>query len=183
MEISKINGCIILPTFNNAKTLKRVIDQTLDEVSIDRILLVNDGSTDDTTLILEKYPELCVLSHFPNKGKGFALQVGFKKAIELGFDNAITLDTDGQHFPSDLPKLIEQAVAHPGFVLMGSRNMEQAGVPQKSSFGNKFSNFWFHLETGIKLPDTQTGFRLYPLEKMREMKFFTRKFEFEIELI
>lgn len=56
-------------------------------------------------------------------------------------------------------------------------------VPGKSSFGNKFSNFWYRFETGIDLPDTQTGFRLYPLKPISTMKFFTRKYEFEIEAI
>jgi uncharacterized protein (DUF2062 family) len=66
---------------------------------------------------------------------------------------------------------------------MGSRNMEQEGVPGKSSFGNKFSNFWFLVETGWKLPDTQTGFRIYPLKRLKNKRFFTKKFEFEIEII
>jgi uncharacterized protein (DUF2062 family) len=61
--------------------------------------------------------------------------------------------------------------------------MDQASVPGKSSFGNKFSNFWFKLETGIEMPDTQSGFRLYPLEPLSRMTFFTRKYEFEIEVI
>ena len=61
--------------------------------------------------------------------------------------------------------------------------MEQEGIPGKSSFGNKFSNFWFKVETGITLPDTQTGFRLYPLEPISKMKLFTTKFETEIEVI
>ena len=66
---------------------------------------------------------------------------------------------------------------------MGSRNMEQEGVPQKSSFGNKFSNFWFKVETWITLPDTQTGFRIYPLKPMKKIWLFTNKFELEIEVI
>jgi hypothetical protein len=66
---------------------------------------------------------------------------------------------------------------------MGSRNMQQEGVPGKSSFGNKFSNFWFKFETGLTLPDTQTGFRLYPLGPLKNIRLFTSKFETEIEVI
>jgi len=66
---------------------------------------------------------------------------------------------------------------------MGSRDMDQPGVPGKSSFGNKFSNFWFKFETGITLPDTQTGYRLYPLEEISKIKLFTRRFETEIEVL
>jgi len=61
--------------------------------------------------------------------------------------------------------------------------MEQEGIPRKSSFGHKFSNFWFWVETGIKLSDTQSGYRLYPLTELKKIHFFMRKFEFEIEAI
>jgi len=71
----------------------------------------------------------------------------------------------------------------PDALIIGARNMEQASVPGKSSFGNKFSNFWFRLETGIKMPDTQSGYRLYPIEKLEDISFYTTRFEFEIEVI
>lgn len=61
--------------------------------------------------------------------------------------------------------------------------MNQSSVPGKSSFGNNFSNFWFRLETGIKISDTQSGFRLYPVKELQSMRFFTRKYEFEIEVL
>jgi uncharacterized protein (DUF2062 family) len=134
--------------------------------------------------ILEKYQHsIEILHNEKNQGKGFSLRKGFKRAIELGFDNAITIDSDGQHFPTDLPKLLKIAEENPKCVVMGSRNLEQEGVPQKSSFGNKFSNFWFLVETGITLPDTQTGYRLYPLNPLKKMRLFTSKFELEIEVI
>ena len=184
VSISEINGCVIVPTYNNEKTLARVLDGVLELVPADRLIVINDGATDSTPKILEKFAEsIHILVNDSNQGKGFALRKGIKKAIELGFDNAITIDSDGQHFPSDLPLMIKTAIDNPGTVLMGSRNMQQEGVPQKSSFGNKFSNFWFKLETGITLPDTQTGFRLYPLKPLKKMRLFTRKFELEIEII
>jgi hypothetical protein len=61
--------------------------------------------------------------------------------------------------------------------------MDQASVPGKSSFGNKFSNFWFWVETGLRMNDTQSGYRLYPVKQMQGMRFLTRKFEFEIEVL
>jgi uncharacterized protein (DUF2062 family) len=68
-------------------------------------------------------------------------------------------------------------------IIIGARNMNHASVPGGSSFGNNFSNFWFRLETGIRLPDTQSGYRLYPLSAINSMRFFTRKYEFEIEVL
>jgi glycosyltransferase involved in cell wall biosynthesis len=184
LTISEINGCVIIPTYNNEKTLARVLEGVLTFVPGERVIVVNDGATDTTAQILEKYRDTVhLLANNPNQGKGYALRKGIRKAIELGFDNAITIDSDGQHFPSDLPIMIKTAAENPGTVLMGSRNMQQEGVPQKSSFGNKFSNFWFKIETWITLPDTQTGFRLYPLKPLKRMRLFTKKFELEIEII
>lgn len=177
---SGVHACVIVPTYNNGKTLRRVLDSVLQHTS--NIIVVNDGSTDQTAAILEDYPQLFQIHHEKNSGKGTALRNGFKKAVSLGFDYAITIDSDGQHFASDLPKFIEEIKTDGEALLIGSRNMTQDGVPKKSSFGNNFSNFWFWFETGIRLEDTQSGYRLYPLRRIPK-RYVTRKFEFEIEVI
>ena len=171
---------VIVPTYNNHKTLKRVLDSVLEHTS--DIIIVNDGCTDTTAEILNQYPHLVVVHHPKNLGKGLALRNGFKKAIALGYDYVITIDSEGQHFASDIPDFIKEYETNGPALLIGSRNMTQEGVPKKSSFGNKFSNFWFWFETTIKLEDTQSGFRLYPLHLIPK-KYFTNKFEFEIEVI
>jgi glycosyltransferase involved in cell wall biosynthesis len=173
--------CVLLATFNNAGTLASLLKDI--SAYTKNILLVNDGSTDQTVEILHDFPEIEVISYAPNRGKGFALRAGFKKMLELGYDYAITIDSDGQHFASDLPAFLQALEASPGVLFIGARNMDQPTVPGKSSFGNRFSNFWFKVETGIRLPDTQSGYRLYPVYRFRGMRFFTRKYEFEIEAI
>ena len=172
--------CVIIPTYNNHKTLKRVLDSVLQYTS--NVIVVNDGSTDSTAQILEAYSHLEQIHHSENRGKGMAIRSGFKKAVDLNYNYAITIDSDGQHFASDIPGFIAALETDADALLIGSRNMTQENVPKKSSFGNKFSNFWFWFETGIKLEDTQSGFRLYPLQKI-PARFFTNKFEFEIEVI
>ena len=176
-----MNYCVLIPTYNNAKTLARVIDGVLHYTS--HIIIVNDGATDATPDILARYPQLTII-HLPkNKGKGNALRIGFDKARNLGYDYALTIDSDGQHYPDDIPVFIAAIEAeNEPTLLVGSRNMTQDGVPKKSSFGHKFSNFWFHLETGVNLPDTQSGYRLYPLHHIPK-KYYTEKFEFEIEIL
>ena len=172
---------VLIPTYNNERSLKEVIQDVLKYTS--NIIIVNDGSTDSTSDILSEFNDLPIISYSQNQGKGNALQLGFKKAIELGADYAITIDSDGQHFASNLPDIIECIYENPNCLVMGSRNMQQEGIPKKSSFGNSFSNFWFWAETGISLSDTQTGFRAYPLAPIASMHFFTKRFEFEIEII
>lgn len=178
--LSSTSFCVIVPTYNNQKTLKKVLDSILDFTS--NVIIVNDGSTDQTNEILKQYHHLTQIHHPKNIGKGRALRNGFRKAIEQNFEYAITIDSDGQHFASDIPVFIEAIQKEPNSLLIGSRNMTQENVPKKSSFGNKFSNFWFKFETGIVLEDTQSGFRLYPL-KLIPKQFYTNKFEFEIEVI
>ena len=174
--------CILIPTYNNGATLGHVISRAL--AICPDLLVVNDGSTDDTESILETFPGLVYIGYPANQGKGYALRKGFQRASELGYDYAITLDSDGQHEPENIRDMLEQIhLLEVETVLMGSRNMAQEGVPKKSSFGNSFSNFWFWVDTGIRLSDTQTGFRAYPLAPISQKIWFTRRFEFEIEVI
>lgn len=180
-RMNTLKCCVIVPTYNNHKTLKRVLDGILLQTS--NVIVVNDGSTDSTKSILSEYSNLIQIHLEKNIGKGNALRQGFKKAKELKYDFAITIDSDGQHFPEDIPVFLDHLEQeNQAVLLIGSRNMNQEGVPKKSSFGNKFSNFWFWFETGNKLQDTQSGYRLYPLNRIPE-KFYTNKFEFEIEVI
>lgn len=181
-QFSKLGVCVIIPTYNNATSIEQVITDVLAYTN--QVIVVNDGSTDSTADILNKFPALKIVSYSPNKGKGIALRTGFKKAIEFGYQYAITIDSDGQHFAKDLPLFLNKLKAEGPALIMGSRNMETAeNVPGKSSFGHKFSNFWYKVETGIDCPDTQTGYRLYPLEPIKKMRLFTRKYELEIEII
>lgn len=179
--ITDLKVCIIIPTYNNHKTLKRVIDGVLNYTN--QVVIVDDGSTDQTANILKEYPNLNQIHFSKNRGKGAALRKGFKKALSLGYNYAITIDSDGQHYPDDIPVFINALKTDKHTLYIGSRNMTHDSIPKGSSFGNKFSNFWFNTETGIKLTDTQSGFRMYPLNLISDIKFYTTKFEFEIEVI
>lgn len=181
-EFERYGCCVIIPTYNNERTLEQVISEVLSYTR--NIIIVNDGATDSTSQIIQKFkPEIDVITHKVNKGKGSALQNGFNYALSKGYDYAITIDSDGQHFPSDLSIFLKEIQTHPNTLVIGSRNMNQENIPSKSSFGNKFSNFWFQFETGIKLDDTQSGYRLYPIKKMEHIGYLTNRFEFEVEVI
>jgi glycosyltransferase involved in cell wall biosynthesis len=179
-KINALNCCVIIPTYNNAKTLQRVINGVLEYTG--NVIVVNDGATDTTPQILANYHNITLINHETNKGKGIALQTGFKTALAMGYDYAITIDSDGQHYPEDIPVFIDALEAGDPALLIGSRNMTHESVPKKSSTGNRISNYWVWVETGVKLTDTQSGYRLYPL-KFLPKKFYTNKFEFEIEII
>lgn len=179
------NCCIIVPTYNNEKSLASVLQDLL--LYTNQILVVNDGSTDATSEILKEFTDKIHIHHFSeNRGKGEALKAGFQLAEDLGYEYAVTIDSDGQHYPDDLDIFLtelENKEQETEILLVGDRNMGQDGIPGKSTIGNKFSNFWFLVVTGIQLGDTQSGYRLYPLKVVNDIKLYTNKFELEIEII
>ncbi|MGX5819578.1 DUF2062 domain-containing protein [Chitinophaga lutea] len=173
--------CVLIPTYNNAATLGQVLHDVLSYTS--HVIVVNDGATDHTADVLAQFPQIKVLAYQPNGGKGTALRRGFDFARKQGYDFAVTIDADGQHFASDLPVFFERASTERETILIGARNLQQENMPGKNTFANKFSNFWFYVETGLKGPDTQSGYRLYPLHAMKDMRFACSKYEFEIEVL
>jgi glycosyltransferase involved in cell wall biosynthesis len=173
--------CVIVPTYNNAPTLKTVISDVLHYVA--DIIVVNDGSTDKTSDILGSDTRVTVIGYQPNRGKGYALKQGFKRASAMGFRYAITIDSDGQHLGSDIPLFLDKILQYPDSLIVGSRLLHQENMPGGNTFANKFSNFWYRLQTGINLPDTQSGFRLYPLNKIARMHFITNRYEAELEML
>ena len=158
--------CVIVPTYNNSRTVGGVIDEVLATGA--RVIVVNDGSTDGTADVLRGYAKrgVEVVAYAKNRGKGYALSRGFDRAEAMGFDRVITMDADGQHSVADLPRFVEATAVHPNTLLMGRRTVE-GEMPQGNTFANRLSNFWFAVQTGRRLRDTQNGFRLYPLSAMR----------------
>ncbi len=183
LRLKALRCAVVIPTYNNATTIEKVIHETKKFAS--DIIVVNDGSTDQTAEILANINDIHVLEYPDkrNRGKGFALKTGLDYARDNNFRYAITLDSDGQHFPADIPIFIDQIEQDPDTMIIGARNLNADGMPSKNTFANRFSNFWFFVETGKRLVDTQSGFRLYPLDKMHAMHLFSKRYEFEVEVI
>ena len=180
-QFDRLLACVIIPTYNNVTSLAGVITDVAQYTS--NIIVVNDGSTDNTKATIDSFSFVQSISYTKNVGKGWALRQAIALAGEKGYHYAITIDSDGQHFAKDLPTFIAKLSDEKNAIIIGARNMDQSAVPGGSSFGNRFSNFWFRVETGIKAPDTQSGYRLYPLREISKMHFFTLKYEWEIEVL
>lgn len=183
--------CAIIPTYNNHKTICDVAKSVLQYV--DRVYVVDDGSTDDTKSLLSELcvetrditsSEIKVLTLPVNSGKGKALTTGFAQAYADGYDYAVTLDADGQHFAEDIPAMLAKASPEKPTLVCGVRNITtQENMPSKNTFANKFSNFWFKVETGREIPDTQCGFRVYPLKEITKRHIFSSRYEAELEML
>ena len=169
--------CVIIPTYNNAGTIADVVQRSLLQCS--DVIVVCDGCTDNTLEILNGLKERpCIVELKKNSGKGAALKAGFRYALEKGFAYAITLDGDAQHYPEDIPVLLAANQKHPGALIVGERKgLDAADRSSGSKFANSFSNFWFALQTGRYLKDTQTGYRLYPLKKLRGLDLLTSRYD------
>ncbi|MBR4521542.1 MAG: glycosyltransferase [Prevotella sp.] len=174
--------CVVIPTYNNAGTIVDVVRRSKEQC--DDVIVVCDGCTDDTVALLQQVDGITIVSCPHNGGKGIALKRGFQKALKEGFSYAITLDADGQHFPEDIHIFLEANIDHPEAIIVGQRKgMESVERTSGSKFANAFSNFWFCVQTGHRLADTQTGYRLYPLKKLPCLSLLTSRYEAELELM
>lgn len=174
--------CVLIPTYNNAGTIVDVVRRAYRQMH--DVIVVNDGSTDATSALLASLDiPVTVVTLAHNKGKGAALVAGFRKAKEMGYTHALTIDADGQHYPEDIPVLLRALDVHPNALIVGSRQFTDANMPGKSKFANRFSNFWFRLQTTVSLPDTQTGMRIYPLDQLYGLSILTSRYEAELELL
>lgn len=177
--------CAVIPTYQNAKTLLQVVADV--HRVVDTVFVVDDGSNDGTAALLDKAtgnerPEK-VLTHPKNCGKGAALKTGLTYARQQGFRYAVTVDADGQHRADDIPALLKAVEEEPDALAIGSRGLQHENMPAKSTFANRFSNFWFALQTLQRLPDTQSGLRIYPLRCLHGLRWMSARYEAELTLL
>lgn len=177
--------CAVIPTYQNAKTLLKVVADV--HRVVDTVFVVDDGSNDGTAALLDKAtgserPEK-VLTHPKNCGKGAALKTGLTYARQQGFRYAVTVDADGQHRADDIPALLKAVEEEPDALAIGSRGLQHENMPAKSTFANRFSNFWFALQTLQRLPDTQSGLRVYPLRHLHGLRWMSARYEAELTLL
>jgi len=180
METPFPKTLLVVPVYNHAATLRAVAQGGLAEGF--PVLVVDDGSTDGG---LDTVADLPVVRHrFPsNRGKGAAILAAAAVAKRSGYEAILTIDADGQHDPADARRLLEAAAPSWPAVAIGARGMEAANVPQSSVFGRDFSNFWVRLECGHALADSQSGYRLYPVDFLLAGRFLSTGFPFEVEVL
>lgn len=185
MGVEENEVCAVIPTYQNAKTLLKVVADV--HRVVDTVFVVDDGSNDGTAALLDKAtgnerPEK-VLTHPKNCGKGAALKTGLTYARQQGFRYAVTVDADGQHRADDIPALLKAVEEEPDALAIGSRGLQHENMPAKSTFANRFSNFWFALQTLQRLPDTQSGLRVYPLQRLHGLRWMSARYEAELTLL
>ena len=173
----------VIPARNEAKTIAEVVQGCFGRV--DRVIVVDDGSDDGTLAELDGL-DIDRLRRDHSGGKAAALADGFERALALGCDRIVTLDGDGQHNPSDIDRLLEAAHAHPEHLVLGARLRQRHRQPGIRRFANRFADFFISWASGQRVPDSQTGFRVYPaalLERVRPSTERRHGFVFEAAML
>ncbi len=177
---TSLRALILIPVYNNAATLRKVAEKSI-ETGLP-VLVVNDGSTDGGPDTLDGL-DVARIDLPENRGKGVAIRTGAQWAIERGYTHIITLDADGQHDPADVPRFMARLREKPLVILVGARDFENQEIPGGSRFGRKWSNMWMRIASSEKVADSQSGFRAYPLDIFRKIKFTSNRYEFEIDVL
>ena len=170
--------CAIIPALNAERTVAKVVAETRQH--IEPVLVVDDGSRDATGEVA-RAAGATVLRHEVNRGKGAALKTGFAWALENGCDGVITLDADGQHLPSEIPKFI--AAQDQGDLIIGGRSHLFNQMLPRRRMANRFSAWCIAKCSGARVTDSQSGFRLYSASLLRAIKLRTDGFDMESEVI
>lgn len=169
---------IVIPAHNEAEHIAEIVHSALRYAPV---LVVDDGSTDDTALKASKAGAVLV-HQSPNQGKGAALQAGFRKALEWGYDAVVTLDADGQHDPREIAAFIQMYERGPVDLIIGQRTFSH--MPPVRRLANTLAQKVFSWAIGRPIPDNQSGFRMLGRRLIEALRDHTeRGFEFEVAMI
>jgi glycosyltransferase involved in cell wall biosynthesis len=187
----QLKVCALIPVFNHAGTVGRVIEEVraaVKEIDLEApVIVVDDGCTDGSSEVFRELAGIELVVHARNGGKGRALMSGFLRARELGCTHVVTVDADGQHCVADVGKLVAVAREFPEEVVIGWRDMDGGGaganVPARSKKGRDAATFWLRIQTGQMIPDSQCGLRVYPLAHVLKGTYRFWRFDFETEVL
>lgn len=172
---------VIIPAFNEATIIKDVIKE-VQSARYKNIIIIDDGSTDNTQSIVQQITGIISLKLSINRGKGAAVKTGIEAAKILDADIVITIDGDGQHNPNDIKKMLE-LIKEGNDVVLGSRLINPKGMPIWKIAANHFGNFCTWAIYGLYVTDSQSGFRAYSKKAIELIDTKTDRYEYDSEVI
>ena len=174
------NVAVVIPALNESLRIREVVDGALAQS--DLVIVVDDGSDDDTAAIVARTPAV-LLRHARRMGKGRALRAGFAEALRRGVAAVVTMDGDGQHRAGDIPRLVAAANLHPRNIVNGARLQKRSTQPWYRRIGNDFGDWGIAWACGFRLIDSQSGQRLYPAPVLALEDVPGEGFVFEAQLL
>jgi glycosyltransferase involved in cell wall biosynthesis len=171
--------CAVIPFYNEKESLCKILNETRNYVYF--IFAINDGSIDDSYQVERQIPNVKIIDHDKNYGKGKALDTGFKAALSSGYEYVVTLDADLQHDPKYIPRLIKALKSFD--IVIGNRLKNLKGMPLHRKISNTLTSFLLTTKTGQNILDSQCGYRVYSAKVLKEIDTVYSGFEAESEII
>jgi glycosyltransferase involved in cell wall biosynthesis len=172
----------VVPAYDAEPHLAAVIEAIGKTLPKNQIIVIDDGSTDKTNETA-RTAGVVVVHHQVNQGKGAALSSGAEKAIELGMDYIVTLDADGQHDPAEIPRFIEHAQKTGADIIVGNRMDDRKDMPFIRIFANRSTSAFVSLRTGVRIPDSQNGYRMLRTSIFKAITLVTKRYDTESEIL
>lgn len=180
---SNSDFAVVIPAYNEGATIRDIATRALAQAQ--QVFIVDDGSTDNTKAELHGLP-ITLIEHTQNQGKAASLWHGIQAARLAHIKYIVTLDGDGQHAPEDISLLLSQSEKYPNHIIIGARLADRSVIPPKRYWANRIANFWIAWAAGYPITDSQSGFRVYPVELFNDLSMpisRTRCFVFESEIL
>jgi glycosyltransferase involved in cell wall biosynthesis len=172
--------CLLLPAYNESKTIGRIIQEA--SVFVRQVVVIDDGSSDETAKCATANGAV-VLQHSQNRGKGIALRTGFDYALRNGYELMVTMDSDGQHDPLDIPRFLEHFCQNHPDILIGGRLEGRSEMPFHRRLNNRLVSSVGSALCRQNVPDFQSGYRLIRAEVLEAINLETERYETESELL
>jgi UDP-N-acetylglucosamine---dolichyl-phosphate N-acetylglucosaminyltransferase len=173
---------IVIPAFNEESVIQDVLRE-VQNAGYQNIIVVDDGSQDNTFQKAQEISNTTVLRHKINRGKGAATKTGIEAAKLLGADIIVTMDGDGQHDPQNIKNLIEPILKNDCDVVLGTRLKDTHGMPWPKIIANYIGNFFTWILFGLWVTDSQSGFRAYSRHAAEVINTKGDRYEYESEVI
>jgi glycosyltransferase involved in cell wall biosynthesis len=172
--------CVLIPAFNEAPHIANIVERA--RAHVETVIVIDDGSDDGTAEIARTAGATC-LQLRTNCGKALALRTGISHARERNFTHVVTLDGDGQHLPEDIPVMLRVAEETGADLIIGARSFDRALMPGARYFSNVIGSRLASALVGSEIRDSQSGFRVFRLDKLDDAKLRSRYYEFEMETL
>jgi glycosyltransferase involved in cell wall biosynthesis len=180
MTAGAVRVAAIIPALNEADAIAAVVEGIRDLV--DRVIVVDDGS-EDATAERAAAAGAEVLRHERNAGKGHAVRTGLQRVMEERFTHVLLLDGDMQHLPREAARLIETAATSGADLVLGERVFFREQMPTARYHANRLGSRVLSWFVGVRLNDTQCGFRIFRVEPLREIRLTASGYEIETEML
>ncbi len=172
---------VAIPAYNAGRTITELIQQVRECVDLKDVVVIDDGSQDETYGSAQQ-AGATVLKHEGNKGKGEALKTAFGYVLARDYSAVITMDADLQHAPDSIPDFIQEAQDFSG-ILIGTRERNLRIMPFARWLTNHLTSVIVSILSGATIRDSQSGYRLIPVEVLKEVQLKSSKYDLESEIL